>query len=85
MSRTEKGGSPFNVAGYSKVVDKGSGDDIFINTTGIDVVEAPQLISPEAVRSGDVVILSGDIGRHGMAVMSAREGFEFEYSMQVFL
>ena len=70
------------VTGDTKVVNKGSGDDIFINTTGIGVVEARQPISPASVRPGDVVILSGDIGRHGMAVMSAREGLEFEHAIE---
>jgi hydrogenase expression/formation protein HypE len=70
------------VTGDTKVVDKGSGDGMFINVTGIGVVEARQPISPSAVRPGDVVILSGDIGRHGMAVMSVREGLEFEYPIE---
>jgi hydrogenase expression/formation protein HypE len=70
------------VTGDTKVVDKGSGDGIFINTTGIGVVEARKPISPASVRPGDVVILSGDIGRHGMAVMSAREGLEFDHSIE---
>ena len=66
------------VTGDTKVVDKGSGDGIFVNTTGIGIIECESPIAPSAVRPGDVVILSGDIGRHGMAVMSAREGLEFE-------
>lgn len=66
------------VTGDTKVVDKGSGDGIFVNTTGIGIVEGDAGISPGNVRAGDVVILSGDIGRHGMAVMSAREGLDFE-------
>jgi len=70
------------VTGDTKVVDKGSGDGIYINVTGIGVVEARQPISPSAVQSGDVVILSGDIGRHGMAVMSVREGLEFEHPIE---
>lgn len=70
------------VTGDTKVVDNGSGDGIFINTSGIGVVEARQPISPSAVRPGDVVILSGDIGRHGMAVMSAREGLAFEHAIE---
>ena len=70
------------VTGDTKVVDKGCGDGIFINTTGIGVVEARQPISPASVRPDDVVILSGDIGRHGMAVMSVREGLEFEHPIE---
>ena len=70
------------VTGDTKVVDKGSGDGIFINVTGIGVVEARQSIAPSRIRPGDAVILSGDIGRHGMAVMSAREGLEFEHPIE---
>lgn len=66
------------VTGDTKVVDRGKADGIFINTAGIGRILAPTTIGPAAVRSGDVVILSGDIGRHGMAVMAAREGLGFE-------
>jgi hydrogenase expression/formation protein HypE len=70
------------VTGDTKVVDKGHGDGIFINTSGIGIIECEQLISPVAIRPGDVVILSGDIGRHGIAVMSAREGLGFESTIE---
>jgi hydrogenase expression/formation protein HypE len=66
------------VTGDTKVVDKGKGDGIFINTTGIGVIEAPNTIGPEAVRAGDAVLISGDLGRHGIAILSVREGLEFE-------
>ncbi len=66
------------VTGDTKVVDKGCGDGIFINTSGIGIIECDSPIAPSSVRPGDAVILSGDIGRHGMAVMAAREGLEFE-------
>jgi hydrogenase expression/formation protein HypE len=70
------------VTGDTKVVDKGSGDGVFVNVTGIGVVEAIRPVSPSRVGPGDAVILSGDIGRHGMAVMSAREGLEFEHPIE---
>ena len=70
------------VAGDTKVVDRGKGDGIFINTSGVGVVKCEQAISPACIRSGDAVILSGDIGRHGIAVMAAREGFEFETTLE---
>lgn len=70
------------VAGDTKVVDRGKGDSIFINTSGVGVVECGQAISPACVRPGDAVILSGDIGRHGIAVIAAREGFEFETALE---
>jgi hydrogenase expression/formation protein HypE len=66
------------VTGDTKVVDKGKGDGLFINTAGIGVIENPLRIGPGQVRAGDVVLLSGDVGRHGMAIMSVREGLEFE-------
>jgi len=70
------------VTGDTKVVDKGKGDDIFINTAGIGVVEHNLTISPKAVRPGDAVLLNGDIGRHGIAIMAVREGLEFESTIE---
>jgi len=66
------------VTGDTKVVDKRKGDGIYINTAGIGVVETAQPVSPERIRPGDVVLLSGEIGAHGIAVLSVREGLEFE-------
>ena len=66
------------VTGDTKVVNKGSGDQCFINTSGIGVVEHARLLSADQARPGDRVILSGTIGDHGMAVMSRREGLEFD-------
>jgi hydrogenase expression/formation protein HypE len=70
------------VTGDTKVVDKGKGDGIFINTAGIGVIETPLEISPAAVRAGDAVIVSGDLGFHGVAILSVREGLEFEAPIQ---
>lgn len=70
------------VTGDTKVVDHGKGDGVFINTAGIGVVEHEQRVQPSAVRPGDAVILSGDIGRHGMAIMAVREGLEFESAIE---
>jgi len=66
------------VTGDTKVVDKGKGDGIFINTSGVGVVIAPNSIGPESVRAGDAVLVSGDLGAHGIAILSVREGLEFE-------
>ena len=66
------------VTGDTKVVDRGKGDEIFINTAGIGVIEHELAISPAEVQAGDVILLSGDLGRHGIAIMAAREGLEFE-------
>ena len=70
------------VAGDTKVVDRGKGDGIFINTAGVGVVLSEHTISPASVRPGDSILLSGDIGRHGVAIMAAREGFEFERTLE---
>lgn len=64
--------------GDTKVVDRGRGDEIFINTTGIGVIEHAHSIGPQSVQPGDVVLLNGDLGRHGIAIMAVREGLEFE-------
>jgi hydrogenase expression/formation protein HypE len=66
------------VTGDTKVVDRGKGDGIFINTAGVGLVPAGVDISPARVRPGDAILLSGDLGRHGIAVMSVREGLRFE-------
>jgi hydrogenase expression/formation protein HypE len=67
------------VTGDTKVVDKGKGDGIFVNTSGIGILDPHvSAISPEAVQPGDDVIISGDLGRHGIAILSVREGLEFE-------
>ncbi len=66
------------VTGDLKVVDRGKADGMFINTAGIGTIVARHPIEPQSVRAGDAVILSGDIGRHGIAVMAAREGLGFE-------
>jgi hydrogenase expression/formation protein HypE len=68
------------VTGDTKVVDKGKGDGIFVNTSGIGVIESKvkTAISPPSVQPGDAVIISGDLGRHGIAILSVREGLEFE-------
>ena len=70
------------VTGDTKVVDRGKGDEIFINTAGVGVIEHDLTIGPKQVKPGDAVILSGDIGRHGIAIMAAREGLEFESAIE---
>lgn len=66
------------ITGDTKVVDKGKGDGLYINTAGIGVIEHHQTIEPKSVQIGDAILLSGDIGRHGMAIMALREGLAFE-------
>ena len=66
------------VTGDTKVVDTGKGDGLYINTAGIGVVTAPAPIAPSQVQPGDAILLSGDVGRHGIAIMAVREGLAFE-------
>lgn len=70
------------VTGDTKVVDRGKGDGVFINTTGIGVLEHEQIILPESVRAGDAILLSGDLGRHGVAIMNAREDLGLDSSLE---
>ena len=70
------------VTGDTKVVDRGKADGVFINTAGVGVVPAGIDISPDRVAAGDVVLVSGDLGRHGIAIMSVREGLSFEGALQ---
>jgi hydrogenase expression/formation protein HypE len=66
------------VTGDTKVVERGKGDGVFINTTGIGVVPKGLRMSADQACPGDLVLLSGHIGDHGMAIMASREGLEFE-------
>ena len=65
------------VTGDTKVVDAGSGDGVYVNTAGVGVIPDGVDIRPSRARPGDVVLVSGPIGVHGVAVMSRREGLEF--------
>ena len=70
------------VTGDTKVVERGKGDGLYLNTAGIGRILAPNPVSPERVRSGHVVILSGDVGAHGAAILSVREGLKFDTALQ---
>lgn len=65
------------VCGDTKVVERGSADKIFINTTGIGYI-TDRLVGPEQIRPGDEILISGTIGDHGIAILSEREGLEFQ-------
>ncbi len=69
-------------AGDTKVVQKGGADKLFINTSGVGVVEADVNISGANAQIGDVLIMSGTMGDHGVAVLSARENLQFETDLQ---
>ncbi len=66
------------VTGDTKVVDRGKGDSVFITTSGIGIVEDGLQLSIRNARPGDRIVVSGTIGDHGVAIMSVREGIEFE-------
>ncbi len=70
------------VTGDTKVVEKGKGDGLFINTTGIGVVPEGLELSANRAQPGDRVLLSGAIGDHGIAILALREGLEFETEIQ---
>ena len=70
------------VTGDTKVVEHGKGDGLYVNTAGVGAIPLAAPIAPRMVRPGDAILLSGDIGRHGIAVMAAREGFGFETEIE---
>ena len=70
------------ITGDTKVVERGKGDKIFINTTGFGEVNPKANISTDNIKIGDKIIISGSIAQHGMAIMSEREGLEFESSIE---
>ena len=70
------------ITGDTKVVERGKGDKIFINTTGFGAVHPKARISATRIKGGDRIIVNGNIAQHGMAIMSEREGLEFESSIE---
>ncbi len=70
------------VTGDTKVVDRGKGDGIFINITGVGLIPAGVQVSPRRAQAGDVVLVNGAIAVHGIAIMSVREGLEFETTLK---
>ncbi len=69
------------VTGDTKVVDKGKGDGVFINTTGVGIIPPGIHISPKRAQPGDLILINGAIAVHGIAIMSVREGLEFETTL----
>ncbi len=77
MARTSKEAGICLVTGDTKVVEKGSADGIFINTTGIGVIPAGIDYRPARIAAGDVVLVTGPVGDHGLAILAQREGLKF--------
>jgi len=70
------------VTGDTKVVDRGKCDSLYINTSGVGAFVGKHPLTPDNIKEGDSVILSGDLGRHGIAVMAEREGLAFETTIE---
>ena len=77
MARAARESGVSIVTGDTKVVDKGKGDGVFINTAGVGVVPSRLIIGPQRVVPGDAILVSGDLGSHGVAVLSMRESLSF--------
>ncbi len=78
MQEAAKRAGVMLVTGDTKVVDRGKGDKLFINTSGVGIIDQGIGINPKRIKAGDQIILNGNIALHGIAVMSVREGLEFE-------
>ena len=66
------------VAGDTKVIGRANGDGLYVNTSGVGEIVAPEPLAPERIRPGDRILLTGDVARHGIAVMAQRHGLAFE-------
>ena len=66
------------VTGDTKVVERGKADGLFISTSGVGLVAHPDPVDPAAIRPGDALLVSGDLGRHGVAILAARHGFDLQ-------
>lgn len=82
MGRAARAAGVPLVAGDTKVVERGKADGLYICTTGLGVLAAGFRPAPDAARAGDAVLVSGPIARHGMAIMAAREGLQFEAAIE---
>jgi len=82
MQRAAAGAGVSIVTGDTKVVDRGKGDGVFVNVTGVGIVPPGIVISPRRAAPGDVVLVSGEIAVHGIAIMSLREGLRFETTLE---
>ena len=82
MARTAAAAGVTIVTGDTKVVERGKADGLFINTSGVGCMMTSTSLAPAQVKPGDVVIVSGDLGRHGIAVMAARENLGFESAIE---
>jgi hydrogenase expression/formation protein HypE len=70
------------VTGDTKVVERGHGDGCYVNTAGVGLVSGEHILGPAQAKAGDAILVNGTIGDHGMAIMSVREGLEFQTSLR---
>ncbi len=70
------------VTGDTKVVERGKGDGVYINTSGVGVIEGTKQVGPGQIEPEDVILLSGAVGKHGTAILSVRQGLEFSTTLQ---
>lgn len=82
MARTAKDAGVWIVTGDTKVIERGKGDGIFINTAGIGVITNGATLSPANIRPGDVIIVSGTMGDHGIAIMTQRDGLQMDVPVE---
>lgn len=82
MQRAAQAAGVSIVTGDTKVVDQGKGDGLFVTTTGVGYLEHDLEIAPGRIAPGDAIVVSGDVGRHGMAIMAVREGLQFESQIE---
>ena len=66
------------IAGDTKVIGRANGDGLYVNTSGVGEIAVPDPLAPERIRAGDAILLTGDIARHGIAVMAQRHGLAFD-------
>jgi hydrogenase expression/formation protein HypE len=82
LSRAAEAAGVSVVTGDTKVVERGKGDGVYINTSGIGVIPSGVEIAPSRARPGDLVLINGPIAQHGIAIMSVREGLAFETTVE---
>jgi len=82
MSEAARSAGVLLVTGDTKVVEKGHGDGCYVNTSGVGVVPVGLRLGPHLARPGDAILISGRIGDHGIAILSVREGLEFETAVE---
>jgi len=82
MQETASAAGVSIVTGDTKVVEHGKADGVYINTAGVGILETEQAINAQAIRPDDVIIVNSDLGRHGLAVMLERDGFDFQHNIQ---